>query len=347
MPPNLQYVPITDEEELEQRLSEPSAALVDLMTRLDGDIMVLGVAGKMGITLARMAVRAAQMAGVEKRVVGVSRFSDPEARDRLDSCGIETVACDLLDAAQVGGLEQLPNVIYMAGRKFGTEGAEDLTWAMNAIMPTNVARHFADSRIVAFSTGCVYPLVSILSGGSTEASPCDPVGEYAMSCLARERVFSYHSGLLGTPVCLFRLNYAIDLRYGVLHDIGRCILDGRPVQLGMPVFNCIWQADANDRALRCLEYCGSPAVPINVTGPETIPVRWAAAELAWRMDRDVTFAGEESTLAYQSNATHSFGLFGYPRVSLDEMLDWTAAWLLEGGASLGKPTHFEVSDGKY
>ena len=236
----------------------------------------------------------------------------------------------------------------MAGRKFGTQGEEDLTWAMNVIAPDNVATHFRDSRIVAFSTGCVYPLVSVASGGCTEDIPPDPVGEYAQSCLGRERVFSYHSRIHGTPVCLVRLNYAIDLRYGVLFDIGKRVYEGQPVDLTTSHANVIWQGDANNQALLCLEHATSPATALNVTGPETVSVRYVAETFAHLFERDVHFTGnDEDSRMYLNNAAKATALFGYPTVPLMQMIRWQADWIKAGGRSLDKPTHFEVTDGQY
>jgi nucleoside-diphosphate-sugar epimerase len=236
----------------------------------------------------------------------------------------------------------------MVGRKFGTQGREDLTWATNVVVPDNVAQHFKHSRIVAFSTGCVYPLVSAASGGCSEATPPNPVGEYAQSCLGRERVFSYWSRVHGTPVCLFRLNYAVDLRYGVLYDIGRRVLESKPVDLTASHFNVIWQADANHRALYALEHCTSPPMPLNVTGPETVSVRYAAETFARLLDTEVELTGDETgSRVYLSNAARANALFGYPSVPLLTMIRWQADWLRSGGRSLGKPTHFEVVDGEF
>ena len=338
---------ISNETELDELLSRPYPELVEMMRRLDGDIIILGVAGKMGITLAMAAARAIQAAGVEKKVVGVARFSNAEARTKLEKAGIETIACDLLDRDALEKLPQTKNAIYMAGRKFGTQGDTELTWAMNVYMPGNVARHFAAGRIVAFSTGCVYPLVPVQSGGCTEDDAPDPVGEYSQSCLGRERMFQYFSKTLGTPVCLIRLNYAVDLRYGVLYDIGSKVWNGEPVDLGAGHFNVIWQGDANNQALLALEHCATPAMELNVTGPETLSTRRIALEFGKRMDREVTFRGEEGPVCYLNNASKAAGLFGYPRTPISRVLRWTAEWIQRGGRSLDKPTHFEVSDGKY
>jgi nucleoside-diphosphate-sugar epimerase len=339
---------IPDEAALDELLSRPSDDMVALMERLEGDIIVLGVAGKMGVSLASMAKRAIEAAGVDKRVIGVARFSDPDARAALDRQGVETIKADLLDREAVAALPAVRNVIYMVGRKFGTQGREDLTWATNVVAPDNAAQHFKESRIVVFSTGCVYPLVTAASGGCTEATPPNPVGEYAQSCLGRERVFGYWSREHGTPVCLFRLNYAIDLRYGVLYDIAGRVLAGEPVNLSAGHFNVIWQGDANARALLALEHAASPPLPLNVTGPETVPVRYAAETFARLFETEVTFTGEDTgSRMYLSNAARSMALFGYPTVPLLTMIRHQADWLRSGGRSLGKPTHFEVVDGEF
>jgi nucleoside-diphosphate-sugar epimerase len=338
---------IANEQQLDEIMTEPSPELVETMRRLDGDLIVLGVGGKMGLTLARLARRASDEAGVERRVIGVSRFSDPSTREWLEAHGVETVRCDLLDRAAVDRLPKCPNVAYMAGRKFGTSGDADTTWIFNTVMPGIVAERFAGSRIVAFSTGCVYPLVPVGSGGSTEDDPPRPVGEYAQSCLGRERVFEYYARTTDTPTLLFRLNYAVDLRYGVLVDIARKVRAGEPVDVTMGHFNVIWQGDANERALRCLELTGVPARPLNVTGPETLSVRKVAMRMGEAMGKEAIVTGEEAGTALVSDASRSIERFGRPRVDVETMIRWTAHWIARGGRLLGKPTHFEVRDGKF
>lgn len=337
------------EEELEEYLSEPSGKLVDFMGALEGDLVLLGAAGKIGVTLGMAASRAARASGRPRRVFAVSRFGDAAARARLEAAGVETAACDLLDGKAVAKLPESHNVIFLAGRKFGTGGAHDLTWAMNVLAPANVAERYATSRIVAFSTGCVYAFERPESGGSVESDAPAPLGDYAQSALGRERVFEYFSREKKTPVCLFRLNYAIDLRYGVLHDIGKKLISGEAVDLAAGTFNCIWQGDVLERALLALDYCASPPRALNISGPETVSVRWAAEELGRRLGIRPRFVNEErcGEPVYLSNAALSFSLFGYPRVTLARMLDMTADWLAAGGASLGKPTHFERTDGNF
>ena len=338
---------IRNVEELENLLAVPPADLIEMMKRLDGDIMILGIAGKMGVTMGRLAVNAIREAGVKKKVIGVARFSKPEDREKLESWGIETIVCNLLDQDAVKKLPQVKNVVFMAGRKFGTDGSEAQTWAMNVLAPAYCAEHFKDSRITAFSTGCVYPLVGIETCGSTEEDRPAPVGEYSQSCLGRERIFQYYSDVLGTKVLLFRLNYSIDLRYGVLHDIARNIWEGKPVDNTVGYFNVIWQGDANANALRSLELAASPAAVLNVTGPETGSVEKTALLLGKLMGKEVTFKGTPGNSCYLNNSAKMCSRFGYPRVSLDRMIRWQADWILNGGVSIGKPTHFEVNNGKF
>jgi len=335
------------ESELEDLLSLPHPELVEMMSRLSGDVMVLGVAGKMGPSLAVAALRASRQAGVERRILGVARFQDADLRRRLESLGVTTLACDLLDPQQIAGLPLVPNVVFMAGRKFGTDREASVTWATNVLTPALVANHFHASRLVAFSTGCVYPLTSPATGGCTEDQTPEPLGEYAQSCLGRERVLEYVSRRHGTPICLLRLNYAIDLRYGVLHDLAMTLHAGRPVDLGVGHFNCLWQGDAVNQALLALEHCASPPSVLNLTGPETLEVRAVAQRLAEAMQCPIQFTGAPQGNCYLSNSAKATGLFGPPKVSLDQMITWTARWVQSGGRSLGKPTHFEVRNGRF
>lgn len=336
---------IDDRETLEEVLSRPGPAVVELMKRLEGDIALLGVGGKMGGSLALMARRAILAAGTDQRVFGVSRFTRAEVRDALEAQGVECITCDLLDRHAVAGLPRVANVLSLVGRKFGTGSNPGLTWATNCIAPDNICRHFGGSRIVAFSTGCVYPLIAAADVGSVEEDHPEPVGEYSQACLARERIHQYYSD--HTPTCLFRLNYAIDLRYGVLHDIARHIRDDEPVDLSVGHFNVIWQGDADAYALLALEHCQSPAVALNATGPETVGVRYAATELAGAMGREVRFIGGPGGRAYLSNAARCFERFGYPRVTLRRMIRWVAHWVEMGGESYALPTKFQVTDGKF
>lgn len=338
LPPRLD-----DSQHLEEVMTRPGAALVAALQRLPGDILVLGVGGKMGPTLARLAKRAAP----HKRVIGVARFTEPGLMQRLQGQGIECIAADLLSRAQLAALPEVANVVFMAGRKFGSAGSEWLTWAMNAHVPALVAERFAASRIVAFSTACVYPFVDVLGLGASEDAPLTPPpGEYANSCVARERMFQHFSHALGTPGRLIRLSYAIDMRYGVLHDIARKLVAGETIDLAMGHANIIWQGDANDWALRALAHCTQPCSGLNVSGPAQ-SIRELAIALGERLGVVPRFAGREAPTAWLVDTRQAQGLFGPPAVDLPTLLDWTADWVSRDGASLGKPTHYEARDGKY
>lgn len=331
-------------DDLEEYMTRPTPALVRDLATVDGDIVILGVAGKMGPTLARMAKRAAP----DKRVIGVARFSDSELQKQLESWGVETIKADLLDEAQVNALPKARNVIFMAGMKFGASGNQALTWAMNTHSPALVANAYRDSRIVAFSTGNIYPLVDVLRQGALETTPPEPRGEYAMSCLGRERMFEHFSRVHGTPGRIFRLNYAIDLRYGVLYDLASRIKAGTEIDLSlMGHVNVIWQGDANAQALRCLAHCTDVTSPINVSGPETISVRWLVQELAARLGVEPRLFGSEASTAWLTNTAQANRLFGYPSVPLHAMLDWTADWVARGEVAYDKPTKFEVRSGAF
>ena len=334
---------IRDEAHLDDELSRPYQSDIDALAGLDGDLILLGVAGKMGPTLALRAKRAAP----HKRIIGVSRFSSPGMRQQLEAAGIECIEADLLKREQVDRLPAVPNVIYLAGRKFGSSDDASLTWAMNALAPANVCERFRGSRIVAFSSGNIYPFLPPVSGGATEATPVSPVGEYAQSVLARERVFEYYSRRDGTPVVLLRLNYAVELRYGVIHDIGAAVYGGRPVSVAMGAANVIWQGDANSVALRCFDLCTAPAAVLNLTGPETLSIRHIASRFADKFGKEPVFSGDEGPTALLNNSALCHRLFGYPTVTPHVLVDWTADWLQRGGATLGKPTHFETRDGKF
>ena len=333
--------------ELEDRLSEPTPGVIETLRALPGDILLLGVAGKMGPTLARMAKRASDAASVRRRVIGVSRFSDASQVAPLNAHGIETIRCDLLDEAVVAQLPEVENIVYCAAMKFGSTGNESLTWAMNTWLPSVVCRKFRRSRIVAFSTGNIYGLVPVSSGGSVERDLPQPVGEYAMSCLGRERIFEHFSRTLGIPTTLIRLNYACELRYGVLVDLARKIWTGQPVDLGMSWFNCLWQGDANAQTLQSLALTTTPPFVLNLTGPELLRVRDVAEELGRRMNRPVTFTAAEGDSALLNNASKTLARFGAPRVCASDLLSWVAEWVMRGGPDLGKPTHFESRDGRF
>ena len=330
-------------EALDEFMTRPTRALVDDLAAVEGDLVILGVAGKMGPTLARLAKRA----GPARSVVGVARFSDPAVRVRLAAHGVETIACDLLDRAAVAALPDAPNVIFAAGHKFGASGAPALTWAMNTHVPALVAERYRAARIVAFSTGNVYGLVPAGRAGASESTAPTPVGEYAQSCLGRERMFEFFSQRHGTPGRIVRLNYAIDMRYGVVFDVASKVFRGEPVDVTMGHVNVIWQGDANAQVLRCLAHCTTPTAPINVTGAETISIRWLANQLASRLGTDAKVVGQEAPTALVSDTTRATALFGAPLVPLARMLDWVADWVQAGGTSFGKPTKFEVRDGEF
>ena len=338
---------IRNEVELEAALSAPNEADIDAARQWGGDLLLLGVGGKMGPSLALRAVKAARGAGVSHQVIGVSRFSDERARALLEEAGVKTIPANLLDESDLAGLPDSPNIIYMAARKFGSTGDEGYTWAMNTYLPGRVAERFRSSRIVSFSSGNVYPFVPVTSGGATEETPTEPVGEYAISALGRERMFTHFSQVNGTPVTLLRLNYAVEMRYGVLFDIGSKVFARDPVDVSMGNANVIWQGDANSVCLRSLLHASSPPLVLNLTGPETLSVRWIAREFGRHFGVTPEFTGEESPRALLNNAARCFQMFGYPTVSVAELIEATAQWIGAGGRALGKPTHFEVRDGKF
>lgn len=338
---------IRSEEELEELLSRPDDADLAAVRALEGDLMILGVGGKMGPSLARLAQRACAGSPSQKRVIAVSRFSDRSLESKLKAQGIETIQCDLLEAKELAPLPDVPNIIFMAARKFGTSGSEHLTWAMNTYLPGLVAERFQKARIVAFSTGNVYPLRAANQGGADESTPVAPLGEYAQSALGRERMFEYGSERWRTPVVLLRLNYANDLRYGVLADIARAVYERRPVNLRMGLVNVIWQGDANRACLRAFAHCQSPPNILNITGPETLSVRQVALQFAAYFGVEPQWEGEEAPNALLNAASKAHQLMGYPSVTARDLIQWTAHWVASGGQSLGKPTHFEVRDGKF
>lgn len=332
-----------DDEALEEYMTRPSDALAADLAKVPGDIIILGVSGKMGPTLARLAKRAVP----DRRVIGVARFSDPAMIDKLKAADVETVTCDLADRDAVDALPKCPNVIFMAGRKFGTEGALSLTWAMNVGVPAIAAEAFRESRIVSFSSGNIYRFGRVVEGGSTETDPPSPVGEYAQTCLGRERIFEYFSEKHGTPGRIIRLNYAIDMRYGVLFDIGSKVLAGTPLDLTTGNVNVIWQGDANSQILRSLAHCTTPASPLNVSGPEIASVRALALAFGDRFEKAPIFQATESENCWLVNAGEAARLFGNPSVPLLKMVDWVADWLQRGGGSYDKPTGYGSRDGAF
>lgn len=334
-------------QQLDEKLAEPSEELVSDLRMIEGDILILGVGGKMGPSLARMARRAIERAGIEKRVIGVSRFSSGALREELEGDGVETIAADLLNEEELQALPNVKNVIFMAGNKFGTTGNEHFSWAMNSYLPGRVAEKFKQSRFVVFSSGNVYPLTPVALGGSTENDSTGPIGEYAQSCLGRERIFEYFSRKYGFPAVIFRLNFAIDLRYGVLLEVATAVKERQPIDLRMGHVNVIWQGDANEKALRSLTVGESPPRLLNVTGPETISIRWLAQQFGELLGEKPVFVNEEEETALLNNAAKSYRLFGYPRVSLQQMIEWTVQWLEADGLTINKPTHFQEREGAF
>jgi nucleoside-diphosphate-sugar epimerase len=334
---------VTGVEQLGELLSRPSPATVEMFGRLDGDLMVVGASGKIGPSLVRTALRAVAQAGSKAKVIAV----DVAPPKELESAGAVAIPCDLLDPRAAARLPKAANVIYMVGRKFGSAGQEHLTWAVNVLAADHAARALHQARVVAFSTGCVYPLMAFESGGATEQTPPAPVGEYAMSCLGRERVFDYFSQTAGLRVLHFRLNYAVELRYGVLVDVAAKVWAGREIDLTTGYANVLWQGDVCNQALRCLEQAASPATALNVTGPELFRIADVARRFGELMGKKPILTGTENGLAYLSNASRARRIFGEPSVDLDRLIRWTADWVASGGASLDKPTHYETQNGTY
>jgi nucleoside-diphosphate-sugar epimerase len=338
---------IRDVPQLEQLLSEPTPGVVATMQRLEGDILVLGAGGKIGPTLCRMARRASDAAGVRRRVIGVERHPTTEMQVAFRSHAVELIRCDMLDREQLDSLPDAPQVIYMAAMKFGSTGQEALTWALNVYLPGMVCERFRHSRIVAFSTGNVYGMAPVEGGGSVESDPLRPDGDYAISCLGRERIFTHFSQALEIPVALVRLNYAHELRYGVLVDLAQQVLAGEPIDLRMGYFNAIWQGDASAMTLRALEQVATPPRVVNVAGPDRLSVRQIAEQFGRLLDKPVRFTGSEAADAFLSNGRLGYELLGHPRVSAEQMVRWVADWLLRGGPTLGKLTHFQTRNGKF
>lgn len=339
--------PPGDDDELEERLSRPSSEVIDSLRRTPGDVIVLGAGGKMGPSLTAMLRRGADALGDGRSVMAVSRFSSPDVADRLERYGIRVVRAELGDRDAIARLPDAANVIYMAGQKFGTRDLPSLTWAVNTLIPAMVAERYAASRIVAFSTGNVYPLTPATGGGSRESDALTPIGEYANSCVGRERILEHVSRTHGTPIAIIRLNYAVDLRYGVLVDIAHRVVSGQPVRVDMGFVNVIWQGDASAQAICALTSAASPPVAINVTGPDRLSVREAAKRLGHLLGTTPILEGAEAPDALLSDTTFAQSLFGPPAISTDVLIQWVAAWVARGGTRLGKPTKFEVRDGRF
>ncbi len=335
------------EEKLNNLLSNPSDALIEDIKKIKGDIMVLGAGGKMGPSLCLLAKNAIDKAGISKKVYAVSRGTDKISTELMQKNGIEVIACDLLDKEKFYVLPEVENIIYMAGKKFGTDGNEWQTWGMNSVLPAFVADKFKNSNIVVFSSGNIYPIVPLHTGGCTENDKVMPNGEYAMSCLARERSFEYAANTYGTKVFIYRLNFAVDLRYGVIFDVANKILKGEPISLSTPCFNFIWQGSANEYAIRGLLYASNPVTVMNVTGPETVSIKKMALKLGEYLGKSPIFENECGNDAYLNDASKCMELFGYPSVSAETLIRWQAEWLLDGGRTLDKPTHFEERKGSY
>jgi nucleoside-diphosphate-sugar epimerase len=333
--------------ELEEILSRPCEPVIETIKQLSGDLMVLGAGGKMGPSLAELAKRAATAAGAPKKIIAVSRFSNQIERQRLESSGIETIVCNLLDADELQKLPEVENLIYMVGMKFGTTGKAAETWAINTYLPGMIAQKFGNSRIVFFSTGNVYPLTPVKWGGCTETDPTNPLGEYAQSALGRERIFEYFSRELKIPGAIIRLNYAIDLRYGILLDVAQKVFQRQPIDLTMGHANVIWQGDANAAVLRTFGICATPPAILNVTGPETVLIRQLAKKFGEIFQVEPIFENIEADTALLSNASRCHRLFGYPNVSLLQMIEWVAHWVRISGPTLAKPTHYETRDGRF
>ncbi|SEE86572.1 NAD-dependent epimerase/dehydratase family protein [Ruania alba] len=333
--------------ELEEALAVPSDGLIRDMRALDGDLVVLGAGGKLGPSLVSLAVRAIERAGTGATVYAVSRYGSASSRETIERTGARIVSADLSDDRALDDLPDAANVVFLVGAKFGSTGAEAATWATNAYLPGRVAQRYAGSRIAALSTGNVYPLVPVAGGGSREGDSLGPVGDYAMSCLGRERVLTHLAGTTHTPTSLIRLNYAVEMRYGVLVDIAREIMAGRPVDVTTGFANVVWQGYANEVVLRSLLHADVPPFVLNLTGPETISIRQVASQLAERMGREVEFTGEAAPTALLANAARCHGLFGYPALTLDQLITATADWVASGGETLGKPTKFQQRDGKF
>jgi len=335
------------EDKLNSLLTEPSERLVEDIRKIDGDIMVLGAGGKMGPTLCMLAKNAVKRAGIEKNIIAVSRFSDSAVREELEANGVQVISADLCDREKLEELPDVKNIIFMAGKKFGTTGQEATTWAMNAVIPAFVTERFKGANFVVFSSGNIYPIVPVSGGGCVETDGAQPIGDYTMSCLARERIFEYAAQEYGSKVFIYRLNFAVDLRYGVLLDVAKKVMSGEAISLQTPCFNFIWQGSANEYALRALLHVGSPAVKMNITGPETVSIKYVAERFGKIFGKKPVFEGECGDSAYLSNSMLAMETFGYPDVSAETLINWQAQYILSDGKTLNKPTHFEQREGVY
>ena len=329
-------------------MTRPTDRLIQDVKKIDGDIMVLGAGGKIGPALSIMAKRAIDAAGLKKRVVAVTLFDYSDAPSQMRDAGVEIIEADLMDHERLKALPDIPNIIFMAGKKFGTYQNQSLTWATNVLLPAKVCERFPEAKIVAFSTGNVYRYQDVTMGGAHEDDELVPVGEYAQTCVGRERVMSYYTEKNKTKMLMFRLFYAIDMRYGVLFDIAKAIHDGRQVDISGTYFSCIWQGDCCEYAIRSLLHCNNPPELLNVTGPEGISVRWAAETLGKMMGKTPVFTGTQSGKAVVfANTSKLNRLMGYPAMPLLEMMKMTADWISSGGSYINAPTHFEQTDGNY
>ncbi len=339
---------IQTESELEEVLTRPSAPLIEFIQTVASPLLVLGAGGKMGPTLAVLARRAATAAGYALDVLAVSRFSNAAARRWLEGHGVKTVSCDLLDANAVAGLPDAQNIIYLVGLKFGTAQNPASTWAINTIVPARVCERYPRNRIIALSTGNVYPMREVSRGGAVETDSLTPLGEYANAAVGRERIFEFYSQRQHTPLALLRLFYAVELRYGVLADIARKVHAGAPVALANGYFNCVWQRDANELILRALPLAAAaPLSVFNLCRPELFSVRAIATRFGELLGRAPVFSGHETESALLGNSAKLGTALLAPMTPMETILHWTAQWVQQGGSDLGRPTHFEVRDGNY
>lgn len=333
--------------ELLAYMTEPSPRLIEDMKKIKGDIMIIGAGGKVGPTMAIKAQRAVEAAGTDSKIIAVSLFDYPDAASSMREAGVTVIEADISDPAQLAELPEAPNIIYMVGKKFGTTGNETATWRINVILPYLIAQRFPNSRIVSFSTGNVYGPAPIASGGSLETDICEPVGEYAQTCLGRERILTDCSVANNTPMLMFRLNYAIEMRYGVLYDIGKAVYEGKPIDLSSGLFTCVWQGEVCEYAIRSLLHTAVPPEILNVSSTESISLRWAAKEMGKRLGKEPIFVGEDPKASMFVNTQKMVQLMGPPQVGLLDMMDMVAQWILDGGEVITAPTHFESIDGKF